>query len=128
MRHITWRNAGLTIVFLWFMIGGITHFTDPDFFVNIMPPWLPWHLPAVYISGVFEIIGALGLLHPATRRWAGNGLFVLTIVVTPVNIHMWLNPQLFPDVSTAFLNIRLVVQVILLAIIWYSTREPNNAS
>ena len=128
MRHITWRNAGLTIVFLWFMIGGITHFTDPDFFVNIMPPWLPWHLPAVYISGVFEIIGALGLLHPATRRWAGNGLFVLTIVVTPVNIHMWLNPQLFPDVSEAFLNIRLVVQVILLAIIWYSTREPKNAS
>ena len=128
MRHITWRNAGLTIVFLWFMIGGITHFTDPDFFVNIMPPWLPWHLPAVYISGVFEIIGALGLLHPATRRRAGNGLFVLTIVVTPVNIHMWLNPQLFPDVSEAFLNIRLVVQVILLAIIWYSTREPKNAS
>lgn len=87
----------------------------------IMPPFLPFHLAAVYISGVFEIIGAVGLLHPKTRRSAGIGLFVLTIVVTPVNIYMWMTPEAFPDVAQSFLTGRLVVQVLLLACIWWST-------
>ena len=118
-----WKTAGLAFVFLWFMGGGIGHFLAADFFAGIMPDYLPWHYPAVYISGVFEILGALGLLLPRWRRWAGNGLFVLTLVVSPANIHMWLNPELFPDVSETFLTLRLVVQVGLLACIWWSTRD-----
>lgn len=116
------KYAGLAIVFLWFMGGGITHFTNAEFFLNIMPSWLPWHLPLVYISGVFEILGALGLLLTATRSWAGYGLIALTIAVTPVNVHMWLNPELFPDVPETMLSVRLVIQGLLLALIWWSTR------
>jgi uncharacterized membrane protein len=118
-----WKKFGLAIVFLWFFAGGITHFTDPDFFVAIMPPWIGWHLEIVYISGVFEVIGAIGILLPKFRQMAGNGLFLLTICVTPANLHMWMNPELFPDVPEAFLSGRLVVQVLLLALIWWSTRE-----
>ena len=125
MRFLTWRNAGLAIVFTWFMFGGITHFTDPDFFVAIVPPYVPWPLAVVYVSGVFEIAGAIGILIPRLRPVAGLGLFILTLCVTPANIHMWLNPELFPDVPEAFLSIRLVVQVVLLAIIWFSTRTPK---
>jgi uncharacterized membrane protein len=120
----SWKNLGLVIVFLWFMGGGITHFTNPDFFVSIMPPYLGFHLEIVYISGVFEILGALGILIPRTRQWAGNGLFLLTICVTPANIHMWLHPESFPDMSETALSVRLVVQVLLLACIWFSTRNP----
>ena len=116
------KYAGLAVVFLWFMGGGITHFTNAEFFLNIMPPWLPWHLPLVYISGVFEILGALGLLLVATRSWAGYGLIALTIAVTPVNVYMWLNPSLFPEATETMLSARLVIQVALLALIWWSTR------
>ncbi len=119
-----WQYLGLAIVFLWFMVGGITHFTSPEFFVNIMPPYIGWHLEIVYISGALEILGALGILLPATRQHAGNFLILLTIAVTPANIHMWMNPHLFPDVPEAFLTGRLVVQVLLLACIWWSTRQP----
>lgn len=122
----TWKNLGLAIVFAFFMGGGITHFTNPDFYVAIMPPWIGWHLEIVYISGVFEILGALGILIPALRQWAGNGLLLLVVCVTPANVHMWLNPELFPDVSTAFLSIRLVLQIVLLWVIWASTRSGNN--
>ena len=117
------KKLGLAVVFLWFMVGGITHFTNPDFFVAIMPPWIGWHLEIVYISGVFEILGAIGILIPRLRQLAGNCLILLVIAVTPANIHMWLNPQLFPDVSEAFLSIRLVVQALLLWLIWWSTRR-----
>ena len=125
---LTWKNAGLAIVFLWFMGGGVTHFTNPDFYVSIIPPYLGYHLQIVYISGVFEILGAIGILVPRLRQWAGNGLFLLTICVTPANIHMWLHPDLFPELSPTALSIRLVVQVMLLACIWWSTRTPSRTA
>jgi len=118
-----WKIAGLGVVFVWFMVGGITHFTNPDFFVSIMPPWIGWQLPIVYISGVLEILGAIGILIPSLRQLAGNCLILLVICVTPANVHMWAYPELFPDVSEALLSIRLVVQIILLWIIWSSTRQ-----
>lgn len=44
-----------------FMVGaGVMHFVNPDFYLKIMPPYLPLHLELVYMSGVVEI--ALGIL------------------------------------------------------------------
>lgn len=119
------RYAGLSVVFLWFFAGGIAHFTSTDFFVAIVPPWVPYALPVVYISGVVEITLALLIVWPVTRPLAGWGLILLTLAVTPANIHMWLNPDQFPEVSEAALSIRLVVQVLLLLVIWWSTRMPS---
>ncbi len=116
---------GLAIVFAWFLIGGITHFTNPDFFVAIMPPYLPWHLEIVYFSGALEIVFAIMLIPPATRELAGNLLIALTLAVTPANVHMWMNPQLYPDVEPFFLSLRLVIQVFLLFVIWWSTRNTR---
>ncbi|MFT5100900.1 MAG: putative membrane protein [Arenicella sp.] len=119
------RYAGLVLVFAWFFVGGIAHFTSTEFFVAIVPPWVPYALPVVYISGVVEIILALLIVSPVTRSIAGWGLILLTLAVTPANIHMWLNPDQFPEVSEAALSIRLVVQVLLLLLIWWSTRMPS---
>jgi len=116
---------GLTIVFVWFFVGGISHFTNPEFFLAIMPPYLPWHLPIVYVSGALEVVFALMLLPTATRQLAGNLLIALTIAVTPANIHMWLNPDQFPDIEPALLTVRLVIQVLLLATIWWTTRNAR---
>ncbi|NQX87659.1 MAG: DoxX family protein [Halioglobus sp.] len=118
------KNIGLGIVFFWFMGGGIAHFTNTDFFLSIMPPWIGFHREIVYVSGVLEILGALGILFSQWRQWAGNGLLLLVVCVTPANIHMWLNPDLFPDVPEAFLSLRLVVQLALLLLIWWCTRSP----
>ena len=115
------KILGMAFVFLWFMGGGVMHFISPEFFLAIMPPSLPYHEAAVAISGVFEIIGAVGLLFQRTRRMAGIGLFFLTLAVSPANIYMSLNPELFPDVSDLALTLRLVMQVLLLACIWWST-------
>jgi uncharacterized membrane protein len=116
---------GLAIVFTWFLVGGITHFTNPDFFVAIMPPYLPWHLEIVYFSGVLEIIFAIILIPRATRELAGNLLIALTLAVSPANVHMWMNPKLYPDVEPFFLSLRLVIQVFLLFVIWWSTRNTR---
>ncbi len=121
------KIIGLGIVCLFFLIGGIGHFTHTESFVAIMPPYVPFHLEAVYISGVFELLGALGILWKKTRRIAGIGLFVLVLMVTPANIHMYLNAEQFPNFSMTYHYVRFAVQLALLSIIWWSTKPDKNA-
>ena len=116
-----YKKFALSAVFLWFAIGGIAHFVVPDFFLKIIPPSLPLRLQAVYVSGFFELMGALALLHMTYRRAAGIGLICLTITVTPANVYMWLYPELFPSVPEVLLWMRLVLQVLLLWLIGWVT-------
>ncbi|MFI4979530.1 MAG: hypothetical protein ACHQIO_04225 [Nevskiales bacterium] len=119
-----YKLAGLVFVFLWFFGGGVGHFVVTDFFVGIVPPYIPWPLAAVYVSGVFELLGACGLIPRATRPWAGVGLLLLIVCVSPANIYMWQHPELFPKFPPALLGVRLVIQVLLIAVVWWSTRVP----
>ena len=112
--------AGLAVVFLWFFIGGIAHFAATATEARIVPPYIPWPVAAVLVSGVFELLGAFGLLLPATRKAAGIGLFVLTLAVTPAHFYMLQRPDLFP-VPVWALWLRLPIQVALLWLIVWST-------
>ncbi|MBL4789198.1 MAG: DoxX family protein [Kordiimonadaceae bacterium] len=110
----------LAIIFLFFLLGGYGHFADTERFVSIMPPYMPFHYEAVYISGVFELLGAFGILWPKTRRLAGIGLFTLIVLVTPANIHMWWNADQFPEFSMMYHYIRLPGQLVLLFMVWWA--------
>ena len=114
------RTVGIAIVFLWFLVGGIAHFVATDIEVRIVPPYIPWPRAAVWVSGVFELLGATGLLWPPTRRWAGIGLFALTVAVTPVHVYMLQNPELF-NVPYWALVLRLPLQAALLVLIAWAT-------
>lgn len=116
------RMLGIALIFIWFFGGGIAHFVFTDAFLHAMPPALPFHREAVYAVGVFEILGAIGVLLPNWRAAAGLGLFLLTIAVTPVNVHLWQNPQLLPRVPDFVLSLRLLLQLLLLALIWWATQ------
>lgn len=109
---------------LAFCAVGVLHFVTPAFFVRIMPPYLPWHLELVYLSGFFEVLGGLGVLIPATRRLAGWGLLALLVAVFPANLHMALNHQAFADVASPLgLWLRLPVQPLLMLWVWSATRS-----
>ena len=71
-----------------FVLAGIWHFVHPATYLAIMPPWLPQPLALIYVSGVFEILGGLGLLPARTRRIAGWGLLALLVAVFPANLYM----------------------------------------
>ena len=114
------RRIGLILVFLWFLFGGVAHFTLTEVEMRIVPPAIPWPRAAVLVSGVFELLGAAGILIPFTRRVAGIGLFLLTIAVTPANVFMLQHAELF-NVPHWALIVRLPFQVLLLALILWST-------
>jgi len=115
------RRIALFAVAAFFCFAGVGHFTNSEFFVAIVPPSLPSPLAIVYISGVCEILGGVGVLVPATRRLAGYGLLALLAAVYPANIHMALNPSAFPDISAAALYARLPLQFVFAGVVWWAT-------
>ena len=115
-------RLGVGFVFLWFFLGGIAHFAATATEMSIVPPYIPWPRAAVLVSGVFELLGAAGLLYGATRRAALTGLFLLTLAVTPCHVYMLQHPELF-RVPVWALVARLPLQAALLALIgWCALR------
>jgi uncharacterized membrane protein len=110
----------LGFVFLWFLLGGVAHFAATELEMSIVPPYIPWPRLAVLVSGVFELLGAIGLLVRRFRAAAGCGLFLLTLAVTPANVYMLEHAEQFA-VPYALLVLRLPLQVGLLALIAWSS-------
>ena len=82
-------NRLATVLAFFLGLAGITHFANPSFFNDIVPPWLP-PSPAfwTYISGVAELAVAIALIRPSTRRAGAIAAAWLFIAVYPANIYM----------------------------------------
>ena len=118
------KRIALFLLALFFVFAGVTHFTSPEFFTAIVPPALPAPLALVYVSGVFEILGGLGVLWPATRAAAGVGLVALLVAVYPANLYMAWAPERFVAQGTPLwaLYARLPLQFVFIAWAWWATR------
>jgi uncharacterized membrane protein len=109
-----------------FVAAGIMHFVKPDFYMRMMPPYLPWHRELVFVSGACEVVGGLALLVPRLRVAAAWGLIALLVAVFPANVHMALHPDEFPNIPPLALWLRLPLQGALIAWAhWFTRREES---
>ncbi len=84
----TWNRVAV-VMGLFLFLAGVMHFVSPEFFNNIVPPWLPptrefW----TYSSGVAELVIAYHLLRPSRRRDGATAAVWLFIGVYPANLYM----------------------------------------
>ena len=102
-----------TIYGIAFILVGIAHFRNPQIFVEIVPPFLPFPLFLVYLTGGLEIAGGIGIIHPASRVLAGRLLVLFLAAVFPANLYMWFSDVPFNGtLMTAPQHVlRLAVQV-----------------
>ncbi|MDQ2999967.1 MAG: DoxX family protein [Fibrobacterota bacterium] len=112
---------------LFFTVAGANHFFAPEWYLKIMPPFLPWHRPLVYLSGALEMALGLALLSPRLERKAGWGLAALLLGVFPANVHMALHPEAFPAFKPLTLWLRLPLQFVLIGLVFWSARAPRKA-
>tara|TARA_Y100000746_G_scaffold189038_1_gene168443 strand:+ start:93 stop:464 length:372 start_codon:yes stop_codon:yes gene_type:complete len=82
------KLISIAIMGMFYIYVGVNHFTDPYWFLQIVPPYLPYKIELVYISGFLEIVLGVMLLIPKTRVYAGWGLIMLLIAVYPANIYL----------------------------------------
>ena len=115
-------GTGMTFIFT-----GLSHFIMPDTIMKLMPPQIPAPLLMVYISGIFEMLGGIGLIVSKTKRWASYGLILLLLAVYPANIYVALeNIQLggFMNNST-YQWFRVILQIPLIIWVWWTARENS---
>lgn len=118
-------------IFKWifgivFIFAGLNHFLNPDFYLRIMPPYLPWHLFLVYLSGIFEIVLGILLIIPKFTRFAAWGLIALLIAVFPANIYIAMNTELFADINPTLIYLRLPLQFVVIALAYWFTLERKS--
>jgi uncharacterized membrane protein len=124
------KRCSLVLMAVFYVLAGIAHFQNPEFYLEIMPPWIPWHGAMVLLSGVAEIVLGVLLLPRATRRSAAWGVIALLIAVFPANLHMALEqvqpahaPAWMGTPSPTALWLRLPLQGVLVLWAWWHTRD-----
>ena len=124
------NKISIYIMAYFYINVGVKHFTDPNWFLHIIPPYLiSIGLELVYISGVFEILLGILLLLSKYRKIAGYGIILLLIAVYPANIYLAFNeePQKLIGISSFAASwIRLPIQFLLIAIAYYHANLNNN--
>ena len=115
----------ITIVIMacFYIKVGIDHFIKPEWFLQIYPPFLPFGLAAVYISGFFEVLFGIMLLIPKTRYYAGWGLIALLIAVFPANIYLAYTNGAAMDISAAVAWGRLPFQALFIGLAYWHSKD-----
>ena len=113
---------------LFYLNIGIAHFTNPEFFTVIMPPYIVFHEFFVYLSGFFEILFGLMIFFKNTRYFGGIGLMFLLITVFPANIYLYQSSeaQEILNISKSGAFIRLFFQAPLIILAYWHAKEETS--
>jgi len=125
MRVRRTRSILRWLLGLCFVAAGMNHFIAPRFYLPIMPPFLPWPLALIFISGVAEILGGIGVLIPSTRKLAGWGLIALLIAVFPANLYAAFHGA--GSIPHWILWTRLPFQLVFIAWVYWTCLRPDPA-
>jgi len=107
----------------FFAVAGILHFVQDDVFAAIVPPLLPFPFLIVWITGVMELVLAVGLVMPKYRKLSGLLLAPYLLAVLPANIYMAMADIPFDgkDLTTVQLWGRVALQFPLIAVILWAS-------
>lgn len=91
-------------------------------YLPLMPLWMPWHVPLIYISGAAEVAGGIGVLIPRLRVMAAWGLILLLAALMPAHIHMLQHGLILngKPVAAWILWVRIPLQFALMGWVWWS--------
>lgn len=117
----SWRASGRYALAIMFVFTGVSHFTPMKHdFAAMIPAPLPNDLWVIYLSGVLEIAGGIGLLIPRTRRLAGFGLALLLVALFPANVNAALNAIPLGGRPPTTLWLRAPMQLLYLGMVWWT--------
>jgi len=121
----------LWVMAVFYIVAGLMHFIRPDFYMPMMPPYLPWHAGLIFLSGVAELVLGIAILIPSLRPLAAWGIIALLIAIFPANLHIALyNVPVFgnPEGAGIWNWVRLPVQLLLILWAWWYTQPEGERS
>jgi uncharacterized membrane protein len=118
----TRAKVGVSVLLL---ITASGHFLQGEAMAEMLPSFVPFRLPIIYITGVFEFLGAIGIWIPALERLTGACLILMLIGVLPSNVYAALNYVPFGghEIGPGYLLVRVPFQLLLIGWIYYATDQ-----
>ena len=117
------KRISVYVMGIFYIIVGIKHFQDPSWFVQIVPPILPYKYELVYISGFFEILLGILLMIPRFQSIAAKGLMALLICVYPANIYLAQTNGVAMGISPLIAWGRLPFQFVFIGLAYWHLKE-----
>lgn len=125
-RLSSWRVTGRGALVIMFLFTGTSHFTNMKYdFAAMIPPPLPNDLWVIYLTGMFEIAGALGLLIPRTRKLTGICLVLLLVALFPANVYAALSEIPLRGEAATPLWIRTPMQLLYIGMVWWTSIKEH---
>lgn len=107
--------GGLYFMSALYTAAGIIHFVSPDFYLRIMPLWLPWHVFLVSVSGLAEIVLGILLIPKSTRRFSAWLIIAMLVVYFfVIHVPMAIDYQQSHNPSAWITWLRLPIQFLLI--------------
>ena len=120
---ISVKGISVYVMGIFYIIVGIKHFQDPSWFVQIVPPILPYKYELVYISGFFEVLLGILLMIPRFQSIAAKGLMALLICVYPANIYLAQTNGVAMGISPLIAWGRLPFQFVFIGLAYWHLKE-----
>jgi uncharacterized membrane protein len=116
-----WRSATRIGLAVMLCFTAAAHFNSMRAdLVRMVPPAIPNPEFMVTLTGVCEILGAIGLLIPRTRRLAAFALIVMLVAVLPANVRAARSGLTIGGTAATSLGPRVALQVLFIAAIWWT--------
>ena len=108
-------------------VAGIVHIVAPSVFMPAMPPYIPFHLEWIYITGVLELMASIGLWIPRLKRLTAWSLSAYFIAILPAHLHVAIHKiPMFGIDQPALLWGRVLFQsVFIYGSYWLSKKAPQ---
>jgi uncharacterized membrane protein len=123
------RHLLATLYGIPFVIIGINHFRNPEWFEPIVPEAIGSPRFWVLVSGVFEILLGLMVMIPRTRKYASIGFVAMLISIYWANLNMWINDIEIGNTRLSQFGhvVRAAIQFLLIIVaLWLGKLPPFN--
>lgn len=112
---------------IFFLIAGALHFVIPEFYMAMMPPFIPFQSFFIVLTGIAEMAGGIGLQIPNVRRVTGMLMIALLVAIFPANIYVAIAQPELPDITYSPESMwwRLLLQPLFIAWVWLVSLKRN---
>ncbi|HWR54734.1 MAG TPA: DoxX family protein [Bryobacteraceae bacterium] len=122
-RLASWRDSGRWALAMMLLFTASAHFTSMRHdLARMVPEWVPSPGAVIFVTGILEIAGAVGILLPRTRGVAGICLCLLFAVMFAANVKAAREGLRLGGSPATPLVLRLPMQVLFIWLAWWSTR------
>ena len=119
------QKINIYLLSFLYILSGVLHFYNSDFYLPMMPDFIPLHLELILISGAFEFIFGIGVLIDKTRIYSLWGIIGLLILFMSVHLNMFTTGNNL-GIPTYLLIIRVIFQFSLIYWAWKNISLHKN--